>query len=393
MGSVAVMTNGLKKGLACLATIHLFLALTSCLLNRHQKLENQKTVRVGSFLSLTGPDASFGWSTRKGLELAVSQINENGGVSGRTLELIIRDDGGKIDKAIKAVDDFGSDPAFVAILGQAASQLSLAAAPHAQKYGIPMISPSSTNPRVTEVGDFIFRVCFIDPFQGYVMAKFARENLKASRVAIIRDRRSEYSMGLAEYFDRTFRSLGGFIVAEEEFAAGDTDFSSQLSHIRSKGPDAIFIPGYYSEVALIAKQARLMRIRTRLLGGDGWDSGKLFELTQGALNGAYFSSHFSPERNSAPVKKFVETYKEKFGESPDGFAAMAYDAAFILVDAIEKATPFTRKQVRDQIALTRNFPGVTGSISLNSNRNADKSAVIFRIDGPNNRFVTTVEPN
>ncbi len=387
------MTNGLKKGLACLATIHLFLALSSCLLSRHQKLENQKTVRVGSFLSLTGPDASFGWSTRKGLELAVSQINENGGVSGRTLELIIQDDGGKTDKAIKAVDDFGSDPAFVAILGQAASQLSLAAAPHAQKYGIPMISPSSTNPRVTEVGDFIFRVCFIDPFQGYVMAKFARENLKASRVAIIRDRRSEYSMGLAEYFDRTFRSLGGIIVAEEEFVAGDTDFSRQLSHIRSKGPDAIFIPGYYSEVALIAKQARLMRIRTRLLGGDGWDSGKLFELTQGALNGAYFSSHFSPERNSAPVKKFVETYKAKFNESPDGFAAMAYDATFILVDAIERARPFTRKQVRDQIALTRNFPGVTGSISLNSNRNAEKSAVIFRIDGPNNRFVTTVEPN
>ena len=349
-------------------------------------------IRIGAFLSLTGPAASFSLSTKKGLEMAVDQINQNGGINGRELQLIVKDDGGKVDTAIEAINQLADKDNVIAILGQAASQLSLAAAPVAQKKHVPMISPSSTNPRVTEAGNYVFRVCFIDPFQGYVMAKFARSHLKVEKVAILRDRKSEYSMGLAEHFTKTFQDLGGEVVAEEEFVSGDLDFREQLTHIRSQSPTAIFIPGYYTEVALIARQIRQMGIKAHLLGGDGWDSGKLFEMARESVNGSYFSSHFTSESNEPQVKSFVSLYRKKFKQRPDGFAAMAYDAANILAEALKSAKPVNRSQVRNQIAATKDFPGVTGAITLNSQRNAEKPAVIFKIDGPINRFVTTIAP-
>ncbi|MCB0365232.1 MAG: ABC transporter substrate-binding protein [Bdellovibrionales bacterium] len=349
-------------------------------------------IAIGAFLSLSGTDASFSGSTKKGLELAIEQINSKGGVKGRRLKLIIKDDQGKPETAAQLVEALADQDNVVAIIGQAASQLSLAAAPIAQKKQVPMISPSSTNPRVTEAGDYVFRVCFIDPFQGYVMAKFARSHLKVDKVAILRDRKSEYSMGLAEYFSKTFLNLGGEVVAEEEFVSGDLDFRDQISHIRSQSPSAIFIPGYYTEVALIARQIRQMGLKAHLLGGDGWDSGKLFELARESVNGSYFSSHFTSESKEPQVKDFVELYRSKYKERPDGFAAMAFDATHILAEALRKAKVLSREEIRNKIAETKGFPGVTGAISLNSERNAEKPAVIFKIDGPVNRFVTTIAP-
>ena len=376
----------------CLISILSF-ALFACF-NRHtsDSEDNKSPIPIGAFLSLTGPDAAFGISTKKGLQLAVNQINENGGINGRELKLIIKDDGGKIDRAIKKVNELADKDNVLAILGQAASQLSLAAAPIAQEKQIPMISPSSTNPRVTEVGNYVFRVCFIDPFQGYVMAKFARNRLKVKKVAVLRDRKSEYSMGLAEYFTKTFQKLGGEIVAEEEFASGDLDFQEQLKRIHSLSPTAIFIPAYYTEVALIAHQVRQMGIKAHLLGGDGWDSGALFEMARESVNGSYFSSHFTSESKEPQVKEFVKLYRSKYEERPDGFAAMAYDATNILAEALKSAKTITRNHIRKKIATTKNFPGVTGTITLNSQRNAEKPAVIFKIDGPINRFVTTISP-
>jgi len=347
---------------------------------------------IGAYLSLTGTETSFSSSTRKGLEMAIDQINSQGGVKGRTLKLVIKDDKGNPEVAKQVVGELADQENVVAIIGQAASQLSLAAAPIAQKKQIPMISPSSTNPRVTEAGDYIFRVCFIDPFQGYVMAQFAHNHLKVGKVAILRDRKSEYSMGLAEYFSKTFSGLGGEIVAEEEFVAGDSDFREQLSHIRSVAPAAIFIPGYYPDVALIARQIRKMGLKAHLLGGDGWDSSKLFEIAREAVNGSYFSSHFSSESSEPKVKEFVDLYRERYQERPDSFAAMAYDATHILARALAASKSTTRSEVRTQIAETKGFQGVTGTISLNSDRNAEKPAVIFKVDGPVNRFVTTIPP-
>lgn len=365
----------------------------SCYPNGGTQNSSDHPLVIGSFLSLTGPDASFGRSTLNGIELAISQINANGGLQGRKLSLDIRDDQGKTENAIRAISELARNPNTLAIIGQAASRLSLAAAPVAQKMAIPMVSPSSTHPRVTEAGDFIFRVCFIDPFQGYVMAKFARENLKISRVAILRDRRSDYSTGLAEYFHRTFRSLGGEIVAREEFLSGDVDFTHQITEIQKHHPEAIFIPGYYTEVAQIAQQIKKMGGHYQLLGGDGWDSGKLFELARDAVDGAYFSSHFAPENNVPAVRKFVVHYQRQFHQIPDSFAAMAFDATMIVAQAIAHTHPLSRVRLRNAIAETRGFSGVTGIISINTSRNADKPAVIFKAEGATHRFITTINPN
>ncbi|MCB0384854.1 MAG: ABC transporter substrate-binding protein [Bdellovibrionales bacterium] len=369
------------------------LVLVSCFRqNSSDSDDDNSPIPVGAFLSLTGTDASFSSSTQKGMELAIDQINSKGGVKGRHLKLIIKDDQGKPETAAQVVEALADQDNVVAIIGQAASQLSLAAAPVAQKKQVPMISPSSTNPRVTEAGDYVFRVCFIDPFQGYVMAKFARSHLKVDKVAILRDRKSEYSMGLAEYFSKTFLNLGGEVVAEEEFVSGDLDFREQIGHIRSQSPAAVFIPGYYTEVALIARQIRQMGMKAHLLGGDGWDSGKLFELARESVNGSYFSSHFTSESKEPQVKLFVDLFRDKFKERPDGFAAMAFDATHILAQAIAKAPSATRQEIRNKIAETKEFPGVTGAISLNSEKKNKKPAVIFKIDGPVNRFVTTIAP-
>src|SRR5438094_593320 len=213
----------------------------------------------------------------------------------------------------------------------------MAAAPVAQQSGIPLISPSSTNPRVTQIGEYIFRVCFIDPFQGLVMAKFVTNTLKIKNVAILRDIKNDYSVGLADVFIENFKKMGGNIVADESYSEGDTDFSAQLTSIRSRNPQAIFVPGYYTEVGLIARQEKKLGLTVPLLGGDGWDSPSLIGIGGEALNGSYYSNHFSVEDPSAAIQKFVSEYKARFGAVPDNLAGLGYDAANILVDAIRRA--------------------------------------------------------
>lgn len=255
-----------------------------------------------------------------------------------------------------------------------------------------MISPSSTNPKVTEVGDFIFRVCFIDPFQGTVMAKFAAENLKTKKVAVLREVSSDYSMGLSDYFIQKFKELGGTVVADLSYQNQDKDFKAQLTQIKSSNPEAIFIPGYYTQVGLIARQARELGIKAPLLGGDGWDSQKLFEIGGEAVNGSYFSNHYSTDSTDPAAVEFMTKFKAKYNRSPDGLSAAGYDAALVLIAAMKSTPELNHKNLRDQLATIKDFPGATGKITIDSQRNASKSAVVVQVQGTNNKFVTSIDP-
>jgi branched-chain amino acid transport system substrate-binding protein len=348
-------------------------------------------ILVGEYGSMTGSEATFGVSTHRGLEMALEEGNKTGGVKGKKVVLISLDDQGKPEEAAAAVSRLVTQNKVVAVIGEVASSRTLAAAPIAQENKIPMISPSSTNPKVTEVGDYIFRVCFIDPFQGTVMAKFAAQNLKAKRVAILRDVKSDYSVGLANFFVQTFKELGGEVIDDQSYQAGEIDFKGQLTAIRAKKPDAIFVPGYYTEVGLIARQARQLGLKVPLLGGDGWDSAKLYEIGGEAINGSYFSNHYTTESTDPTVKDFIGRYKARYGEVPDGLAALGYDSGKVLIEALQRSD-LSPKSLRDEISKTKDYAGVTGKITINEQRNAVKSAVVVRVDGNVNRYVTTINP-
>ena len=349
-------------------------------------------ILIGEVGSLTGSEATFGTSTRDGIELAVRQINASGGIQGKKVKVIVMDDQGKADEAATAVTKLITQDKVMAILGEVASSRSLAMAPIAQMNKIPMITPSSTNPKVTEIGNYIFRVCFIDPFQGSVMAKFAYNTLKLRNVAILRDVKSDYSVGLANFFTETFKELGGKIVADESYSSDDVDFKSQLTSIKPKKPDGIFVPGYYTGVGLIARQARELGLQIPLLGGDGWDSSKLTEIGGKSLNGSYFSNHYTPDDQSQGVRKFIDDYKKEFGAVPDGLAAMGYDAMMILADAMKRAKSLGQTDIRDAIAATKNYQAVTGNITINEKRDAVKSAVVIEVKDGQFVFKERISP-
>lgn len=347
-------------------------------------------IRVGHFASLTGDTATFGRSTDNGIRMKIEEVNARGGVLGRPLELVTEDDRSITEEARTTAQKLVQRDEVVALLGEVASSRSLAAAPEAQRARIPMISPASTNPRVTQVGEYVFRACFIDPFQGAVMAKFARETIGAKRVAILFDFKQDYSVGLADFFRKTFQSMGGEIVADERYTSGDIEFRAQLTKIRGTRPDAIFVPGYYTEAGLIAKQARELGITVPLLGGDGWDSTRTLEIGGSAVEGDFFSNHYAADSDSALVREFVEKYRAKYGEVPDAMAVLGYDAAGILVDALARAGTTDGPKLRDAIAATKDYPGVSGTISMDPQRNARKDAVVIEIKDGGFHYKQTV---
>src|SRR5882672_12121571 len=270
-------------------------------------------ILIGHVASLTGDTATFGQSTDRGMRLAFDELNAKGGVLGRQFDLRSEDDRSLTEEARTAAQKLLQRDQVVALLGEIASSRSLAAAPEAQRSRVPMITPGSTNPKVTEVGDYIFRACFIDPFQGTVMARFAVEELKVKKVAILFDFKQDYSVGLADFFRKKFTELGGEIVADERYTSGDIEFRAQLTTIRAAKPDAIFVPGYYTELGLIAKQARELGIGVPLLGGDGWDSEKTLEIGGSAVEGYYFSTHYAADSDSPKVQEFVKRFTQKYG--------------------------------------------------------------------------------
>ena len=349
-------------------------------------------ILVGHFGSMTGSEATFGQSTDNGIRLAVKEQNAAGGVKGRMIEIKTYDDQGKSQEAGTAVTRLITDDKVAAVLGEVASSLSLAGGRVAQQYGVPMISPSSTNPQVTQIGDKIFRVCFLDPFQGWVEAKFARETLKANTAAILYDQAQAYSKGLAQYFKEAFVQMGGTITTEQAFTGGDQDFSAQLTTIRQTNPDVILVPGYYTDAGNVAIQVRKLGIKAPLLGGDGWDSTQLAAIGKDAIEGSYYSNHYSFQEKRPEVENFVGKFEAEHHMKPDGLAALGYDAARLLFDAMGRASSLDGNALAKAIAETKDFPGVTGKITIDAERNAKKSAVIVQMKGGIPVYVTTIEP-
>ncbi len=375
-----------------LAALAMGLFFTGCNKQSSASDAGGDTIKVGEFASLTGSEATFGQSSHKGTQLAIDDINAAGGVLGKKLELLTEDDQSQAGQPATVVRKLISSDGVVAILGEVASSRSLEAAPICQENKIPMISPASTNPKVTQVGDYIFRVCFIDPFQGTVMANFALHTLRLTNVAVLTDVKSDYSLGLAKFFKQGFTAGGGTIAAEQNYSSGDKDFSAQLTAIKAANPDGIFVPGYYTEVGLIALQARQLGITCPMFGGDGWESSSLVPIGGKALEGDYFSTHFSPQDTSPAVQNFVKEFKAKYNETPDAMAALGYDSAMILADAMKRAGTTDGAKVRDALAATKDFHGVTGNITMDANRNASKPAVILTIKNGQFQYVQTVQP-
>lgn len=371
----------------------ILLFLTGCNKSSPSSGGGGNVIKVGEYASLTGKEAAFGQSSHNGTALAVDDLNAAGGLLGKPIQLITEDDQSQAGQPSTDVRKLISDDGVVAILGEVASSRSLEAAPICQQNQIPMISPSSTNPKVTEVGDYIFRVCFIDPFQGTVMANFATKTLHLKTAAVLTDVTSDYSEGLAKYFKQSFIANGGKIVAEQNYSGGDKDFSAQLTAIKAANPDGIFIPGYYTEVGLIALQARQLGITVPLFGGDGWEGGPLIQIGGSALENTFFSTHFTPQDTNAVVQEFVKKYEAKYNNQvPDAMAALGYDSMMLLADAIKRAGTTDGPKVRDALAATKDFPGITGLITIDAQRNASKPAVIIEIKNGQYHFVQAIAP-
>jgi branched-chain amino acid transport system substrate-binding protein len=350
-------------------------------------------ILVGEYGSLTGGTATFGTSTHEGVLLALKKVNDAGGVLGKKVRVVTEDDQSKPEEAVTAVLKLLKQNQVVAVVGEVASSRSLAAAPVCQANKIPMLSSASTNPKVTQVGDFIFRACFIDPFQGSTMAKFAVNTLKAHKFAILTDNKNDYSVGLTQFFRETVKKLGGEIVVEESYAEGDIEFKAQLTSIKAAQPDAIYVPGYYTECALIARQARELGLTATLLGGDGWDSPKTTEIGGKAVEGGYFTNHYSAEEQRPEVQQFLKEYRDAYnGKTPDAMAVLGYDAMSMMADALRRAGSTDGTKVRDALAATKDFPGVSGRITIDKDRNAQKAIVVLKIENGAFHFVESIAP-
>ena len=350
-------------------------------------------IKIGEYASLTGKEAGFGQTSHHGVVMAIEEINAAGGVLGRPFELAYEDNQTKAGESATAVKKLISRNKVVALIGEVSSGRSLEAAPIAQQAKIPMIAPAATNPKVTQTGNYIFRVCFIDPFQGTVMAKFAKEDLKAKKVAILSSVSNAYSLGLAKFFKETFTAGGGEITAEKNFSEGDKDFRAQLTAVKAAGVDAVFVPGYYTEAALIVRQARDLGLTVPFFGGDGWEDEQLLKIGGEALNGCYYSTHFSAENTDPVVVEFAKKYKGRWdGEVPGAFSALGYDAVYVLADAIKRAGGTEGPKLREALAATKDFSGVSGKTTIDKNRNASKPATIIALKDGKALFHKTVAP-
>src|SRR6185369_15367207 len=349
-------------------------------------------IPVGLYGAMSGSEASFGHATMQGVKLAAEEINANGGILGKKIRLVIEDDQGKAEEAASAVTKLITRDNVIAIIGENSSNQSLAAAPICQSNGIPMISPSSTNPNVTKKGDYIFRVCFTDPYQGKALATFVRQNLAATSAAILRDNKNDYSVGLAEVIRAEFTLLGGKIVAEQSYSGGDNDFRPQLTAIKSSNPQVLFVPGFYTDAGQIALQARDLGISVPLVGGDGWDSPTVITIGGKAVDGCYFSDHYFVGEERPAVKRFVGEINKRTGKNPDANSALGYDALYILTNAIKAAGSLDRKAIRDHIATTKEYGGVSGVITMGPDRDPIKPVAMIKIDGGSTHFAGWVRP-
>jgi branched-chain amino acid transport system substrate-binding protein len=347
--------------------------------------------RLGGVAPLTGEAATFGLEAQRGTELAVKQWNSKGGVLGRQIRLAFADDRGDPAEAATVYTRLIERDQVSAIVGTVMSKCSLAGAPICQNARVPMVAPTSTNPRVTQVGDYIFRACFIDPFQGTLGATFSYNRLNARRAACLFDVGNDYTKGLSEYFRAKFKALGGVVTGFEGHATGTTDFKGHLARLLATRPDVLYVSDYYNDVALVAKQARALGFTGPIVGGDGWDSPKLVEVGGKAVENGYFTNHFAADDNRPAVRAFVKQYTAEYGSHPDAIACLAYDAANLVLDAVQRAGRDDGPAIRDALRAA-DLAAVSGRVRFDADRNPLKSAVIIRIQNGRQAFFAPVEP-
>jgi branched-chain amino acid transport system substrate-binding protein len=341
--------------------------------------QNPDSIRVGVFLSLTGSTAAYGISALNAFKLATEEVNAAGGIAGRRVELLIEDDHSNTQEVAGIVTKLITQDKVHALLAEPISTRAMVAAPIAQQHKVVMISPAAVKPELTMQGDYIFRACFTSPVEGEAIAQFAFRKLKAKRAAIILDGKNDYAVVLAGFFNEYFKKLGGEVVNQQNYEASDKDVAAQIHAINAAKPDVIFAPGFYSTAGMIAGEVKRQKIKAILIGSDGWDSPSLLEGTGDAFDGVYFANHFWVGSDDPVVRKFVATYKAKFGLAPDAGAATAYDAARLLFDAIKRAHSTEAVAIREALAKTAEFPGVTGRITIDANRNALVPVYMLRI--------------
>ncbi len=353
-------------------------------------------IKIGVSAPLTGDIAALGQSTKNAALMAQDAINQAGGITVdgkmKKVKLIIEDDENKPESTATVFQKLISQDKVVAIVGSQSSKCSNAGAPIAESAKIPQISPWSTNPNVTKGRKYVFRACFIDPFQGKVVAAFAKGKLQAKTAAVLYDIASDYNKGIAEVFKSEFTAAGGTIVNFETYNTKDTDFSAQLTKIKSSNPDVLFLPNYYNEVPLQVQQARKLGITAQILGSDSWDNPELLTLGGDVMNGTYFTNHYSPDDQGMSAKKFIADYQKKFQKLPDAAAALTFDAANLLFGAIARAGKADPQSIRDALAVTENFQGVTGVITYNGSGDPEKGAVVVKVADKKFSFDSAVKP-
>jgi branched-chain amino acid transport system substrate-binding protein len=385
----------MKRTIAFLLVLTVLVAgVTGC--GTATKVTDQ-VVNLGGIFPMTGGAATFGTSSKNGATMAVEEFNAAGGATiggvKTTINYINEDDTGSPEVGASAAQKLINQDKVIGIIGALMSKVSLAVAPIAQAAGVPEIATGSTATQVTLVGDYIFRACFIDPFQGTVMANYVWNTLKFKTAAVLYDNGNDYNKGLAEYFKAGFEKNGGKVVAFEAFTDEDktVDYKAQLTNIKAANPEFLYLPNYYASVALQLKQAREMGLNVPAGGGDGWDSPDLVKIGGAAVEGGVFSNHFSKNDLSPKVQTFVKTYTAKYGAAPDALAALAYDAAGLFLDAFKTAGSIKGSDIRDAIKNTT-FLGVAGAYKFDENRDPIKAAVILQIKNGQQMYVTTVNP-
>jgi branched-chain amino acid transport system substrate-binding protein len=387
-----------KKISLLLASLFTLTALSGCAVGTAGKAGNSNTIKVGLNYELSGGVATYGQSLVGGIELAVEEINKAGGVLGKQIELVKVDNKSENAEAANVATKLATRDKVVAILGAATSGNTKSAAPIAVQNKVPLISASATADDVTvdsngKVREFVFKTCFSDSFQGVIMANFAYGDLAKTNAAVLVDNTSDYSKGLAKSFRETYTKLGGNIITEEAYQAKETDFKAVLTKIKGSNPDVLFLPGYYEEVGLIVKQARELGLNVPVLGGDGYDSPKLVELAgKSALNDVYITNHYSSKDNTPEVVKFQDAFKAKYNKEPDAFNALGYDVAYFLVDAINRAGEADRVKIKDALASTKGFKGITGELSVDENHNPVKSITILQMKDGEQTFLKKLAP-
>ena len=379
------------------ASVALAAMLSGC--GGDKKPAGGDTIKVGGNLEMTGGSASFGISSKNAIELAFKNINDKGGINGKKLELVVADNKSEAAEATNAMQKLVSQDKVVAVIGPNLSSATIAAGAINNGSKVLDIAPMATNPNVTvdpatgKTKEYNFRACFIDPFQGTVMANFAKNDLQATKAAILIDNSSDYAKGLAEFFKKAYTEKGGTVVIEESYLQKDSDFKAVLTKIAAAKPEVIYVPGYYEEVGKICKQARELGITVPIIGGDGWDSPKLVEIAgASSLNNTYFTNHYSPDSTNEASKSFVDTYAKTYKQKPDAPAVLGYDGAMLLADSIKRAGVYESAKVAEALAATKDFQAVTGKTSLDASHDAVKSAVIVGFKDGKQVYRATVNP-